>query len=73
MANTPPNGSNANKDDAQSAGSAPQSAGPPPPENAGEGAKSLQEIVAALQAEVGELKDKWLRAHAEVDNIRKRA
>ena len=26
-----------------------------------------------MQAEVAELKDKWLRAHAEVDNIRKRA
>ena len=38
-----------------------------------EGAKTLQEIVSALQVEVADLKDKWLRAHAEVDNIRKRA
>lgn len=74
MANTPPNGSNANKDDAQSAGSAPQSAGPAQPQDAGpEGAKSLQAVVAALQAEVGDLKDKWLRAHAEMENLRKRA
>lgn len=74
MANTPPNGSNANKDDAQSAGSAPQSAGPAQPQDAGpEGAKSLQAVVAALQAEVEGLKDKWLRAHAEMENLRKRA
>jgi molecular chaperone GrpE len=35
--------------------------------------KSLQEVVAALKAEVEGLKDRWLRAHAEVENIRKRA
>ena len=73
MANKPLNDSDPKKDDNRSAGSAPQSASPPQPENAGEGAKSLQEIVAALQAEVGELKDRWLRAHAEVENVRKRA
>jgi molecular chaperone GrpE len=33
----------------------------------------LQEVVGALQVEVADLKDKWLRAHAEVENIRKRA
>ena len=74
MANTPPNDSDAKKGDAQSTGSAAQSAGPAQPQdNAGEGAKSLQEIVAALQAEVEGLKDKWLRAHAEMENLRKRA
>jgi len=30
-------------------------------------------LVAALQAEVNDLKDRLLRAHAEMDNIRKRA
>jgi molecular chaperone GrpE len=73
MANTPLDDSDAKKDDAQSAGSAAQSAGPAQPQDAGEGAKSLQEIVAALQAEVEGLKDKWLRAHAEMENLRKRA
>jgi molecular chaperone GrpE len=87
MANTPPNDSDAKKNDAQSAGSAAQGTnanqGPNQAQNAGEGGKSLQEVVAALQAEVNDLrskqaeiddiKDKLLRAHAEVDNIRKRA
>jgi molecular chaperone GrpE len=74
MANTPLNDSDAKKNDTQSAGSAPQSASPSQPQGAaGEAAKSLDEVVTALQAEVGELKDRWLRAHAEVENIRKRA
>jgi molecular chaperone GrpE len=88
MANTPLNDSDAKKNDTQSAGSAAQGANPtqgPPqsPEAAGEGGKSLQEVVAALQAEVNalrakqpeveDLKDKVLRAHAEMENIRKRA
>ena len=57
--------------------------GPPQSQDAGEGAKSLQDVVAALQAEVNDLrakqaeiddlKDKVLRAHAEMENIRKRA
>jgi molecular chaperone GrpE len=76
MANTPLNDSDAKKSDTQAANS-PQS------QDAGEGTKSLQDMVAALQAEVNELrakqaeiddlKDKALRAHAEVDNVRKRA
>ncbi|MFK9842798.1 nucleotide exchange factor GrpE, partial [Escherichia coli] len=28
--------------------------------------------IAALQAEASDFKDKWLRAHAEIDNVRKR-
>jgi molecular chaperone GrpE len=76
MANTPPNDSDAKKSETEQPGAAtpqgpapsqPQEAAPPQP------AKSLQEVVAALQTEVGELKDKWLRAHAEMENIRKRA
>jgi len=56
---------------------------PSPSQDAGEAGKSLQDAVAALQAEVNDLrakqseiddlKDKVLRAHAEMDNIRKRA
>ncbi len=87
MANTPHNDSDAKKNDTQSAGSAAQAASPSQSpsqsQGAGEGGKSLQETLAALQAELNELrakqseiddlKDKLLRAHAEVDNIRKRA
>lgn len=74
MGDTPLNDSSPKKDEAaaEAAGAAPQAAAPPQ-DAAGEGAKTLQEIVAALQAEVTDLKDKWLRAHAEVENIRKRA
>jgi molecular chaperone GrpE len=81
MANTPLNDSD-KKNEIQT-GAAAQGAGPSPSQNPGEGGKSLQEVVAALQAEVNDLrakqteiddlKDKLLRAHAEVDNIRKRA
>lgn len=43
---------------------APREASAPPP---------LEAIIAALQAETADLKDKLLRAHAEVENIRKRS
>jgi molecular chaperone GrpE len=39
---------------------------------AAEGARTVHDVIAALQAEAAELKDKWLRAHAEIDNVRKR-
>lgn len=35
--------------------------------------RTVHEVIAALQAEGAEFKDKWLRAHAEMENIRKRA
>jgi molecular chaperone GrpE len=87
MANTPLNDSDPKKNDAQSAGSTGQGAhpnqGPPSSQHAGEGGRISQETIAALQAEVNDLrarqaeiddlKDKLLRAHAEVENIRKRA
>lgn len=73
MVNTPSNDSGPKKNETEEQAASPSQAPSPAAEAAAEGAKSLQEIVAALQAEVGELKDKWLRAHAEVDNIRKRA
>jgi molecular chaperone GrpE len=73
MVDTPPNDSGPEKKEAgEPAGAASRAAGPAQ-QPVGEGAKTLQEIVAALQAEVTDLKDKWLRAHAEVGNIRKRA
>ena len=83
MANTPLNDSDAKKSDPQSTGSAAQGTGPAQSQDAGDGAKSLQEVIAALQAEVNDLrakqaeiddiKDRLLRAHAEVENVRKRA
>ena len=43
------------------------------PEGASQGeARTVHDVIAALQAEVADYKDKWLRAHAEVDNVRKR-
>jgi molecular chaperone GrpE len=81
MANTPPNDSDPKKAEngepaaPETAAAAPQPAASPPPQNAGapQAEKSVQEVVAALKAEVEGLKDRWLRAHAEVENIRKRA
>jgi molecular chaperone GrpE len=39
----------------------------------GQAGRTVHEVIAALQAEGAEFKDKWLRAHAEMENIRKRA
>src|SRR5262245_39301145 len=38
-----------------------------------EARKRLDDIIAALNAEAADLKDRLLRAHAEVENIRKRS
>jgi molecular chaperone GrpE len=84
MANTPPNDSDPKKTEpgeAPASGPDSPTAAPPQPDTppqppqsaASQGDKSLQDVVAALKAEVEGLKDRWLRAHAEVDNIRKRA
>ena len=35
--------------------------------------RTVHDVIAALQAEVADFKDKWLRAHAEIENVRKRA
>ncbi|MDX2206001.1 MAG: nucleotide exchange factor GrpE [Hyphomicrobiaceae bacterium] len=37
-----------------------------------EAERSVHDVIAALQAEASDFKDKWLRAHAEIDNVRKR-
>jgi molecular chaperone GrpE len=39
----------------------------------GEAARTVHDVIAALQAEAAELKDKWMRAQAEMENVRKRA
>lgn len=50
---------------------APQQA-QPAAEPASEGERSVHDVIAALQAESADFRDKWLRAHAEIDNVRKR-
>jgi molecular chaperone GrpE len=72
MVNTPSNDSGPKKNEAGDPAAAPSQAAPPAQDTAAEPTKPPQDIIAALQAEVAELKDKWLRAHAEVENIRKR-
>lgn len=37
-----------------------------------EGQRSVHDVIAALQAEVAEYKDRWMRAQAETENVRKR-
>lgn len=70
MAHTPPDDAGPKK--ADPADPAAQ-AGAPPKGSAEDGARSVHDVIAALQAEAAEFKDKWLRAHAEIENIRKRA
>ena len=36
------------------------------------GERSVHDVIAALQAEAADYKDKWIRAHAEIENVRKR-
>ena len=56
----------------------PKPAGPDAPANpaaaggAGEGERSVHDVIAQLQAEVADYKDRWLRAQAEIENVRKR-
>ena len=42
-------------------------------EGAGEGARTVQDVILALQAECADFRDKWLRSQAELENLRKRA
>jgi len=51
----------------------PQDAGAAQPAEPEPAPETPETTIAALRAEAAELKDKLLRAHAEVDNIRKRA
>jgi len=39
---------------------------------AGNGERSVHDVIAALQAEVADFKDRWMRAQAETENVRKR-
>ena len=74
MANTPPNDSDPKKGYPAASGDQaepgqPNASGAQP----GEGSRTVHDVIAALQAEAADLKDKWLRAHAEVENVRKRS
>lgn len=66
-----------NADDQSRPANEPQPAGgrgdaPPAGEERGAAAGSLREQLEAVRAERDENKDKWLRAEAELDNVRKR-
>lgn len=37
-----------------------------------DGERTVHDVIAALQAEAADYKDKWIRAHAEIDNVRRR-
>ena len=68
MANTP-------HDDSERASGTPAqpSAGAPAPAPGEQASGNPDDIVATLRAEAADFKDKLLRAHAEVENIRKRS
>ena len=46
---------------------------PSTPSQGSAGQRTAHEVIAALEAEAADLKDRLLRAHAEVENIRKRS
>ena len=41
-------------------------------EGAGTAERSVHDVIAALQAEAADYKDRWMRAQAETENVRKR-
>src|SRR5215471_15371239 len=68
MANTPPDNSEPNKGPAD-----PTSAARGEPAAGNDAPKHHDDVIAGLRAEAADLKDRLLRAHAEVENIRKRS
>jgi molecular chaperone GrpE len=75
MANTPPDNSEPNKGptDPTSAARGAAAPGEPGHAQAGDAPRHHDDIIAGLRAEAADLKDRLLRAHAEVENIRKRS
>jgi len=76
MANTPHDDSeqkNGTRPAPEQAAAQPAAAAAPPDAQPAAQPPSPEETIAALRAETAELKDKLLRAHAEVENIRKRS
>jgi molecular chaperone GrpE len=63
-----------NDDDTKRTNEASDAAAPAEPQDGAPGSEEakIAALVAALQAEVTDLKDRLLRTHAEMDNIRKR-
>jgi molecular chaperone GrpE len=68
MHQPPPDESDPNRPSPEAASSGP--AAEPPV--AGEGQRSVHDVIGALQAEAADYKDKWMRAQAETENVRKR-
>ena len=66
MASTP-------HDDSEKAGGAPAQPGQAQPPQSEDRPKHPDDMIAKLRVEVADLKDKILRAHAEMENVRKRA
>jgi len=73
MANTPPNDSDPKKGEPNTAAEPAAQANAPQGGGAQEGTRTVHDIIGALQTEAADFKDKWLRVHAEIENIRKRA
>jgi molecular chaperone GrpE len=73
MANTPPNDSDPKKGNPAASGDQGQPDASGTGSQPAEGSRTVHDVIAALQAEAADLKDKWLRAHAEVENVRKRS
>lgn len=75
MVNMQSRNSDPKANDPAAGGEAAKDAGASKPahEAGGDGTRTVQDVIAALQAEGADFKDKWLRAHAEAENIRKRA
>jgi molecular chaperone GrpE len=50
----------------------PGASGNPSAEGEGAAERSVHDVIAALQAEAADYKDRWMRAQAETENVRKR-
>ena len=72
MAHMPPNDSDPKKIDPDAALDPATPANASGQSGAEEGARTVHDVIAALQIEAADFKDKWLRAHAEIENVRKR-
>jgi len=67
-----PDESDPNRPSPDTAPSGPAAEAGPAAGSEAEGQRSVHDVIAALQAEVADYKDRWLRAQAEIENVRKR-
>jgi molecular chaperone GrpE len=67
-----PDESDPNRPSPDTAPSGPATEAGPAAGSEAEGQRSVHDVIAALQAEVADYKDRWLRAQAEIENVRKR-